>query len=189
MQANLTTLSVFFWLIFWIYWFLSARGNKENIYRHGLWMRASAILVFVFVFVFLYAPFSLGWFSRQIIFYGNMFVAIAGLFLSGAGLSFAAWSRMTLGRNWSAVASIKKDHELVKTGPYAIVRHPMYAGFLLAILGTALIVGKPVSFLAFLFAVYGLIKKIQVEEPLLENQLPEYTEYKKTTKALIPFIF
>jgi protein-S-isoprenylcysteine O-methyltransferase Ste14 len=80
------------------------------------------------------------------------------------GLGVMAWSRIVLGRNWSAAVTIKKDHELVSSGPYAIVRHPLYSGVLLAMLGTAVSLGKIREFVAFLLTFGGWWLKSRTEE-------------------------
>ncbi len=75
--------------------------------------------------------------------------AYAGLAVTIAGLGFMVWSRVALGRNWSASVTIKQDHDLVRSGPYAIVRHPLYAGVLLAMFGTTIFLGQIRGFIAF----------------------------------------
>ena len=113
----------------------------------------------------------------------------AGLALTILGLSFMAWSRIVLGRNWSATVTIKEDHELVSSGPYAIVRHPLYAGVLLAMLGTAIYFGQIRGFIAFLLTFAGWWLKSRTEEAFLVEQFgTRYLQYQKQVKALIPHV-
>ncbi|HTO72805.1 MAG TPA: isoprenylcysteine carboxylmethyltransferase family protein, partial [Gemmatimonadales bacterium] len=65
-------------------------------------------------------------------------IAWSGLGMTAAGLGFAVWARITLGTMWSGRVTLKEDHALIRRGPYALVRHPIYTGLLLALLGTAL---------------------------------------------------
>ncbi len=111
----------------------------------------------------------------------------AGLLLTVAGLAFAIWARLHLGRNWSVEIRIGQDHELVRSGPYAIVRHPLYSGFLLGTAGTALALGY-VSGLVSVFLIFAIWRrKIRLEETLLRQQFPEeYERYGRQVGRLIP---
>ncbi len=101
----------------------------------------------------------------------------------------AVSARIFLGRNWSAVVTIKQDHEIIRRGPYALVRHPMYSGFLLAMLGTAVAMGEVRGLLAIGLAFLGLWLKLRTEESFLVEQFGvQYVQYRQETKALIPFV-
>jgi protein-S-isoprenylcysteine O-methyltransferase Ste14 len=116
--------------------------------------------------------------------------AYIGLALTAGGLAFAIWARRALGTNWSAIPSIKKDHELIQHGPYRLVRHPIYTGVLLALLGTCLSEGRVWSAFLFGMATMFLILKLKVEEGLLARQFPEaYPDYRRRVKTLIPFLY
>jgi protein-S-isoprenylcysteine O-methyltransferase Ste14 len=92
-------------------------------------------------------------------------------------------------RNWSAAVTIKKDHELVSSGPYAIVRHPLYSGVLLAMLGTAVSLGKLRGFVAFLLTFGGWWLKSRTEERFMLEQFGgRYLQYQRQVKALIPYL-
>ena len=115
-------------------------------------------------------------------------VAWAGLVMVAAGIAIAIWARAMIGRNWSATVTVKQDHQLVRRGPYRIVRHPIYSGLLLAALGTA-IAGREFRGLVgvgFVFA--GFWAKLRLEERFMTEQFgAEYTRYKQEVRALIPF--
>jgi protein-S-isoprenylcysteine O-methyltransferase Ste14 len=113
---------------------------------------------------------------------------ILGDFLVFVGLFIAIWARITLGGNWSARVTLKENHELIQRGPYRVVRHPIYSGLLLMILGTAILVGQVGSFAVLAFCFCGLWLKLRREETLLTKQLPGYAEYMRRTRALIPFV-
>jgi len=113
----------------------------------------------------------------------------AGLIITCAGLAFTAWARAILGRNWSAVVTIKQDHRLIRSGPYRWVRHPIYSGLLLAMLGTAIYIGQLRGFAGIGLGLAGFWMKSQLEETFLIEQFgPEYIEYKNEVKALIPTV-
>jgi protein-S-isoprenylcysteine O-methyltransferase Ste14 len=118
-------------------------------------------------------------------------LAIFGDILCITSILFAIWARLTLGRNWSGVvATVKDDHELVQSGPYAFVRHPIYTGFLFAMVGTALATGTIASYLAPMVGLVGFLLRIRIEEALMTAQFPNaYPEYKLRTKSLIPFFW
>jgi protein-S-isoprenylcysteine O-methyltransferase Ste14 len=112
-----------------------------------------------------------------------------GLFVVAAGLAFAVWARVYLGRNWSATVTIKQDHELVRTGPYAVVRHPIYTGIVLALFGTAIVVGEWRGLLALALITIGFLFKIRTEERFMGEIFGErYARYRAEVPALIPFI-
>jgi protein-S-isoprenylcysteine O-methyltransferase len=115
--------------------------------------------------------------------------AYTGLALAVCGATLAVWARIFLGRNWSAMVTIKQDHEIVRGGPYALVRHPIYSGLLLAMLGTALALGEVRGLLAVGLTFLGWWLKLQTEERFLSEQFgTQYTQYKREVKALIPFV-
>jgi protein-S-isoprenylcysteine O-methyltransferase Ste14 len=115
--------------------------------------------------------------------------SFTGLALTICGAALAASARIFLGRNWSAVVTIKQDHEIIRRGPYALVRHPMYSGLLLAMLGTALAIGEVRGLLAVGLAFLGWWMKLRTEERFLTEQFgAQYTQYRQKTKALIPFV-
>jgi protein-S-isoprenylcysteine O-methyltransferase Ste14 len=112
---------------------------------------------------------------------------IAGLAITIAGCLFAIWARLTLGGNWSARATVKAGHELVTSGPYALARHPIYTGLLLALAGTILAIGEWRCILGFAIIVFAFLVKMSQEERLMMQTFPEaYPRYRQHVKALIP---
>jgi len=97
------------------------------------------------------------------------------------------WARVFLGANWSATVTIKQDHEIIRSGPYALVRHPIYSGLLLGMLGTAIAIGEMRGLVGLVFLGWWL--KLQTEEQFLVEQFgTQYLKYRQETKALIPFV-
>jgi len=113
----------------------------------------------------------------------------AGFAITLAGFGIAVWARFVLGRNWSATITIKQDHEIVRRGPYAFVRHPIYFGATLAMFGTAIYFGTFRGLLAVALTFLGWWLKARMEETFLIEQFgPKYREYQREVKALIPFV-
>jgi protein-S-isoprenylcysteine O-methyltransferase Ste14 len=116
-------------------------------------------------------------------------IAWTGLALTVIGCAFAIWARLSLGRNWSGTVTVKEGHQLMRRGPYAVVRHPIYSGGLLALLGTALVVGELRGLLGVALAFLGWGTKLRLEEAFMSEQFgAEYTRYRREVKALIPFV-
>src|SRR6185503_8446049 len=104
------------------------------------------------------------------------------------GITFAIWARYTLGRNWGMPMSVKEKPELVTSGPYALVRHPIYTGVLLALLGSTFVVGLWWLIIFAVGTIYFLYSAAR-EEALMMKEFPnEYPAYKARTKMLIPLI-
>lgn len=110
-----------------------------------------------------------------------------GVALTAAGLLFAIWARLYLGQNWSGLVSVKVEHELVRTGPYRFVRHPIYSGIILALLGTSLCRRNLWGFAGVALVWLGLWIKSRLEERFMVQTFgSKYEDYRQTTGALIP---
>jgi len=110
-----------------------------------------------------------------------------GAAMTLAGLLFAIWARLYLGKNWSGLVTVKQEHELIRTGPYRVVRHPIYTGILFALIGTSLCRRNVWGFLGFALVWLGLWLKSRLEERfMVETFGPQYDEYRQTTGALLP---
>jgi protein-S-isoprenylcysteine O-methyltransferase Ste14 len=120
----------------------------------------------------------------------NLFLGYLGLALTVGGIAFAIWARFYIGRNWSGRVTIKKDHQLIRSGPYSIVRHPIYAGFIVALTGTVIAIGQIRAILALAVVVWGLRCKSKLEEQFMSEQFgEEYARYRQEVKSLIPFVW
>lgn len=114
--------------------------------------------------------------------------AAVGAAVCVAGLAFAIWARVALGRNWGMPMTLHEDPELVTSGPYRYVRHPIYTGLTAMLIGTSL--AYPLAALPCAFVIaYSVFSAFQ-EERDMEKRFPEaYPEYKKRSKMLVPFLF
>jgi isoprenylcysteine carboxyl methyltransferase (ICMT) family protein YpbQ len=174
------------WIVFVVYWFVSAIGVKENV-KGGSWAHFAGFRILLAVIIVILLQASSFWviFAYQF----DFGVRLTGIILCALGIGIAIWARVHLGRNWSGTPSIKKDHELVTSGPYRFVRHPIYTGMVLALFGSALTAGV-IWFVVFILFTANFLYRIPVEERYMMQLFPDqYPGYKKRTKALIPFVW
>ena len=116
-------------------------------------------------------------------------VSVVATSLVVLGAAFAIWARLTIGRNWSGNVTLKEGHELVVTGPYRVVRHPIYTGLIAMGVGTALEYAEPVGFLVLALGVAVFAIRIPAEERLMTETFPDqYPEYRRRVRAVIPFL-
>jgi protein-S-isoprenylcysteine O-methyltransferase Ste14 len=171
------------WAAFWIYWLVAALSMKKG---RASWTRDLRIRGFIFILAFILI--RVGAFRNDTL-NANAVLAGIGLALWAAGLGFAIWARLHIGRNWGTPMSQKVEPELVTSGPYRFVRHPIYSGILLAGLGTAVALSWS-WLIAFALAGVYFVYSATVEERYLAQEFPEaYPAYRRSTKMLVPFIF
>jgi protein-S-isoprenylcysteine O-methyltransferase Ste14 len=129
-----------------------------------------------------------GWLGKRFV-ADTSAAAVIGVTLTTAGVAFAIWARWHLGANWSAIVSIREQHELIRTGPYRRVRHPIYTGMLLAMAGTALVLGELRGLLAFAITLFAFYWKARKEEAWLTREFGESFEaHAKQTGMFLPKI-
>jgi protein-S-isoprenylcysteine O-methyltransferase Ste14 len=175
------------WLGWAAYWVLSAssvsaprRIEKQSArtLRQAELLLAYALLAF--------PQLGIGWLGLRIV------PRTEPLFVSGAamlilGIGFAVWARVHLGVYWSSSVTLKPGHRLIRSGPYALVRHPIYTGLLLALLGTAVSLDEYRGVLAVIIAVGAFVRKLRLEERWLTEEFGgEYDSYRRDVKALVP---
>src|SRR5690348_8570214 len=170
------------WGVFWLYWLIAAFSMKRG---RVPWAREVRVRVVIFVVVV--ALVRLGAFRGHGVATDPLRAAV-GLVLFGLGLAFAVWARVHIGRNWGTPMTQKNEPELVTSGPYRLVRHPIYSGILLAAVGTAAALNWVWLTVVGLAGVY-FIYAATAEERYLAEQFPEdYPAYKRSTKMLVPFV-
>ncbi len=172
------------WLIIAVYLTVTAFGVKQETQSHLL---QSFGLLFAIIAAFLLPHLPIFHFLNFAPV--NAIVSSVGLILCVTGMTLLVWARQHLGRNWSQTVAVKKDHQLVTSGPYRYIRHPMYAGGFIACIGSAIVCG---GVWIFLLVILGslFLWRVGAEDKLMAQKFPnEYPDYKKRTKALIPFIW
>jgi protein-S-isoprenylcysteine O-methyltransferase Ste14 len=170
------------WAIFWIYWLISAMGAKESSARSRR-VRPVGLLIIVVGGVTI----RLINVSGSLAIHSSELEAL-GVIVFLSGLALAVWARVHLGRNWGMPMTERAEPELVTSGPYRFVRHPIYSGILLGMLGTALATDL-YFLLAFGLAFAYFAYSATVEERLLSESFPDaYPKYRAHTKMLIPYV-
>ena len=176
------------WVIFWVGWFAASAGAKRGQRGRGNWARFAGVRVALILIVVLLVRLrvlkghGVGY-VRDPVLWG------VGLAIWILGLGLAVWARIYLGRNWGMPTSTKEDPELVTSGPYRTIRHPIYTGILLALIGSAIAVSVWWLIVVALIGGYFIYSAF-VEERNMTRSFPSaYPEYQHSTKMLIPFIF
>ena len=189
---------LFSWAAFLLVWGVTALFVKRDMRGGGhaaAWQRFWVLRIAVAVLLVIFAL-RLGRLTRSSgsVFFRGIFMPSPALGWAAAaftaiGIGLAVWARIYLGRNWSPRPAVKEHHELVTTGPYAYVRHPIYTGMMLAMLGSALI-GSILGIVMFIVICITFALRIGKEERLMLELFPrQYPEYQKRTKRLVPFVW
>lgn len=181
-------LIIFSWSLFALYWLLTAFAAKRPSKQED--RRARLVYVAYMVVGFLLirdsAPPVLDFLNQRFV-PDARWIAWLGAGLTLSGVLFAIWARATIGRNWSAEVQIKQDHQLVRSGPYAHIRHPIYTGILTAVLGSALAIGEYHALLGMLVLAIGFARKAKKEESFLAAQFgPAFAEHQRHTGFFLP---
>jgi protein-S-isoprenylcysteine O-methyltransferase Ste14 len=171
------------WVAFWIYWLAAASGIKEG---RTPWARFAGIRVAIILIVVLLVHSRVIGRSNPT---DNPWLQGAGVAVFLSGLAVAIWARVYLGGNWGMPMTEKVDPELVTTGPYRRVRHPIYSGIILAAIGTTIAV-SPYWLVAVVAIGAYFVYSAFMEERFMVTRFPDsYPRYRQSTKMLVPFIF
>jgi protein-S-isoprenylcysteine O-methyltransferase Ste14 len=177
------------WMSWALYWWALSRNVKDTARRESLVSRLLHIVPLVIAVLLLWLPSVPLAFLDEVVLARTASLFWVGAALTAAGLLFTVWARVHLGTNWSGTVTIKKGHELVTSGPYAFVRHPIYTGLLLAFLGSALARDEFRGILAFILVLWALWRKLRNEERWMREQFGEaYLAYSRRVAAVIPFV-
>lgn len=177
------------WIVFCSFWLLAAFFQKRDARRQSSGSRLMQMSVILLVLApFLFEGRRVGLIYRHL-YPHSLGVQYFGVVLMVLGFGFAVWARFVLGRNWSGMVTVKEDHTLITGGPYAWVRHPIYTGVLLALLGTAFALGTILNLVEVPVVAFALWLKLRTEEKfMLETFGEQYTAYGRRVKALIPHV-
>jgi protein-S-isoprenylcysteine O-methyltransferase Ste14 len=178
------------WIAFVVYWQIKAGDTKATKRLEPVASRILRVLILLISIVLLSTTrIPLRWLYLQP-WPAGFWPFWLGASVMVAGLLFAVWARERLGRNWSRSVTIKQDHELITTGPYAVVRHPIYTGILAGILGTAIALSQVRGFIVFVLIFLMFWFKLRMEEQWMRSQFGEtYATYAHQTAALVPYLF
>jgi protein-S-isoprenylcysteine O-methyltransferase Ste14 len=175
------------WLVFLLYWIFASRSVNKIKEREPAGSRLTRLAVIAATLLLLNTDLgSTGFLHWRFVPFTRSMPWV-GAILTLAGVSFAIWARLHIGRYWSGTVALKVEHELVRTGPYAHVRHPIYTGVLMMLGGTALAIGRYGALLAFLLLLADLIWKSRKEEALLAQEFgAAFEEHRRHTGFFLP---
>lgn len=177
------------WLAWLAYWWIAARGTKQNRRVESFASRASHFGPLIVAAFLLWPPTLPYGFLCERILPATPTTFYTGFAVLVLGLAFSIWARNTIGRNWSGVVTVKQDHELVRSGPYRWVRHPIYTGLLAGFAGSAIARGEWRGVLAVVIVFVALWRKLKLEERwMIETFGGAYVRYRAEVRALIPFV-
>ena len=178
------------WILFFLYWQIKAANTKTTQRLEPAASRILRVFIFLIAIVILSTTrIPLPWLYLQLWPVGLLPFWL-GAAVTIAGLLFAVWARQHLGSNWSRSVTIKQGHELITTGPYAVVRHPIYTGILTGFLGTAIALAQVRGFIGVVLVFLAFWGKLRTEEEWMRSQFGEtYAAYAYHTAALVPYLF
>jgi len=187
MNSLAHTIVVVLWITWLTAWctasFNIKRARIRNATLSNLIIIGMAIAAFLLMFVL---DMHVGWMDRRFAPHSRV-IEITGVLGTALGLTFTLWARLHLGRNWSASVRIGEEHELISSGPYARIRHPIYTGVLFAFLGTALVYGRWRSAAALILYAAQFAYKARREEVLLTREFGlAFEEHRRRTGFFLP---
>jgi len=185
MDSPLTCLS-FLWGAWLLLWLVAALWTARTVTRQSIASRLAHGVLLLLGSALLFRPTRFGPLARPL-FPPPPWFAWVGVGLTAAGLGFTVWARIHLGRFWSGMVTLKAEHALIRTGPYALTRHPIYTGLLAAFAGTALARDSVAALLGLGLLVASFVVKLRQEERLLREHFgPAYQQYQDEVPALLP---
>jgi protein-S-isoprenylcysteine O-methyltransferase Ste14 len=175
------------WILFGLYWLVSALRLKKTKKRESWLQRLLYVLPLFVASSLLSRPEAhYGWLGGRFV-PDTTAVRWTGVLLTAAGVAIAVWARFHLGANWSGVVTLKEGHELIRTGPYTRIRHPIYTGILLALLGTAVAMGEVRGLIAVAITWLSFYLKARREEAFLAQEFgPRFAEHQLHTGMFLP---
>ena len=190
MQFIYNYLFLAMWLVYLGYWRAISKNVKQNVRLEAFASRFTRMLMIVCAAALLLVPrVPFAFLNRRFLPAGPLSFW-TGAAITASGLLFSVWARLHIGKNWSSDVTVKVDHELITTGPYALVRHPIYTGLLIGFLGSAVARGELRGILAFALVVIALWIKLRLEETWMREHFgAAYAGYSaQRVKALVPYI-
>jgi len=173
------------WVVLWLVWW---RAVKPAVKQETLLSQVIHLAPVVVATAMLLTPrFQPALLTRDLLPRAAWMVPL-GLAITFAGLAFCTWARLTIAGNWSGTVTLKRGHELVRTGPYALVRHPIYTGFIVAMAGTSIALDAGRGWVAIGLVLASLVFKRRTEEAFMRGAFgQDYVDYAARVPALVPF--
>ena len=177
------------WAGYSVYWWAMSRDVKETEREEPASSRITRLVLIICAFALLWLPrVPLSLLNERFLPLG-IWCFWSGAAITAGGLLFSVWARRHLGKNWSQAVTLKEDHELITTGPYALVRHPIYTGLLLGFIGCAVARGEWRGLVAVALVFVALWRKLRLEEKWMRVQFgASYETYSRRVAALVPYI-
>ncbi|MFZ3200211.1 MAG: isoprenylcysteine carboxylmethyltransferase family protein [Candidatus Acidiferrales bacterium] len=175
------------WTFFALYWLVASVSVNRMRKREPAGQRLAFLLIFVGIcYLAEMAGASLGISNRRFV-PPLPWLEWLGIALTAVGIAFAIWARNHIGKYWSASVSLREGHELIRSGPYARIRHPIYSGMLLAAAGTTLWSGRCGALMVLGLALIAVVVKARREEALLAGEFgPAFDEHRRHTGFFLP---
>jgi protein-S-isoprenylcysteine O-methyltransferase Ste14 len=177
------------WLFLFAFWLVAAKFVYPTKVRESFWQRQTHVLPLYFGF---YLIFDHRWWGpMHHLLYDNDAIRYGGDVITFIGVFYAIWARVTLGRYWSGIITLKHGHRLIRTGPYRFTRHPLYTGFVIGVIGSAIASARIDAWIGAAIAVASLIFKLRREEKLLTGEFgEEYLQFRRDVPAaLLPGLY
>jgi protein-S-isoprenylcysteine O-methyltransferase Ste14 len=175
------------WMLFGLYWLVSALNRKKTKRRESWWQRLAYVFPLAVAF-YLLSRYEYGhtWLGTRFV-PDTPMVHWLGVVIMASGVAVAFWARFHLGANWSGVVTLKEGHELIRTGPYRAIRHPIYTGILLAFFGNVVQVGQVRGLIALFIIWLSFYFKARREESFLAQEFgPNFNEHIQRTGMFLP---
>jgi protein-S-isoprenylcysteine O-methyltransferase Ste14 len=178
------------WLAWGALWAMLAPGTKKVVRRESRRAQLSHLVPSALALGLMMAPLKFVPLLHAPVLPRAAWMAPAGALVVVAGLLFAVWARLGLGRNWSGLVTVQQSHVLVRTGAYRLVRHPIYSGLLLALIGNVVAIDAWRGMLAIALVLWAVQRRVRQEEAfMIETFGGDYESYRGETAAVIPFIW
>jgi protein-S-isoprenylcysteine O-methyltransferase Ste14 len=175
------------WIVFIVYWIVGALKTRATHEKESFTSRYVVLAIEVVGYLLIFNDSTGIGFLRTRVLPRTLLGPVVGVVLTWLGIALAIWARYHLAEYWSARVTIKEDHQLIRTGPYTHLRHPIYSGLILATLGSALVIDRWRCVLGFCLVLAGYCFKAKKEETMLTQQFGEaFRDHQKHTGFLIP---
>ncbi|HKT46581.1 MAG TPA: isoprenylcysteine carboxylmethyltransferase family protein [Candidatus Acidoferrales bacterium] len=177
------------WILFGLYWLIAALKRKQTKKRESWGQRLAYIVPLVLAWTLLFQRgLRRGWLEARL-FPASAIADWTGLALVAAGVALAFWARWHLGTNWSGTVTLKQDHELIRTGPYRAIRHPIYTAILVALAGSMVQLGEVRGVVALAVAWLSFYVKARREESFLKQEFGEgFETHARNTGMFLPHL-